>query len=416
MTPSRAACEEWDRDDPLAPARARFSLPHGVIYLDGNSLGALPAATAARMAAVVGQEWGRGLIRSWNDANWINLPRQVATAIAALIGAKPGEVMVADSTSVNLFKLLAGALSRVAQEDGARRVILSESGNFPTDHYIAQGLNSLLGGRYELRLVDADAIESTFDDRVAVALITQVDYRTGRMHDMPRLNAAARSCGVRIIWDLSHSAGAVPVALNASGAELAVGCGYKYLNGGPGAPAYLYVAEQLQAGFSTPLSGWFGHAAPFAFAPDYTPAPGIERFQCGTPSILALQALDAGLATFAGIDMGLLRAKSLALSDLFWRLMDTQCGQFGFRCVSPRDHAIRGSHLSFAHDSAYAVMQAIIERGVIGDFRQPDLLRFGFTPLYLRHADIWDAVAIIREVMLTHAWKADRHQQRRKVT
>ena len=412
---TRAECEALDRADKLAFARHRFVLPEGVVYLDGNSLGPLPASTMARLDEAVRREWGEGLIRSWNTADWVTLPQRVGSTIAALLGAQSREIIAADSTSVNIFKLLAGALTLASRKDNARRVVLSERENFPTDLYVAQGINAALANAYELRLVDGN-LDAAFDEKVAVALVTQVDYRTGRMHDMKRLNAAAAKAGARILWDLSHSAGAVPVELNRSEAELAVGCGYKYLNGGPGAPAFLYVAQALQSDFPTPLSGWFGHEAPFEFNAQYIPAPGIERFQCGTPSVLAMIALECGLATFAEISMPDLRRKSLSLSDLFWQIMDAHCGEFGFTCVSPRDHALRGSQLSFSHEHAYAIMQAIIERGIIGDFRQPDLLRFGFTPLYLRYADIWDAVMVIREVMQCGAWKADRFQRRNKVT
>ena len=411
----RRHCEALDRVDPLGVARERFSIPENVVYLDGNSLGALPVATISRLNDTIQRQWGDGLIRSWNTADWVTLPRRVGAGIARLLGASADEVVAADSTSVNIFKLLAGALTLATKRDPARRVILSERGNFPTDLYIAQGIIESLGGGYELRLVDSD-IEAAIDEHTAVALITQVDYCTGRLHNMKRLNATAKRAGARILWDLSHSAGAIPIELNEDGAELAVGCGYKYLNGGPGAPAYLYVQRALQADFPTPLSGWFGHAAPFDFSADFAPAPGIDRFQCGTPSVLAMTALSCGLDTFAGMDMLELRRKSLAQSDLFWTLMDQQCGEFGFVCVSPRDHATRGSQLSFAHEHAYPIMQAIIKRGVIGDFRQPNLLRFGFTPLYLRYVDLWDAVMVIREVMQSGTWKADRYQHRNKVT
>lgn len=415
MTLSHADCVARDRADSLAYARKRFSVPENVVYLDGNSLGALPVATISRLNETLQREWGEGLIRSWNNADWVTLPQRVGAAIAGLLGASADEIVAADSTSVNIFKLLAGALALASKQDPARRVILSERGNFPTDLYVAQGIVESFGGGYKLRLVDGD-IENAFDDHTAIALITQVDYCTGRLHNMKRLNDAARRAGTRILWDLSHSAGAVPVALKKDGAELAVGCGYKYFNGGPGAPAYLYVERSLQADFPTPLSGWFGHTAPFDFSADFVPAAGIERFQCGTPSVLAMTALSCGIDTFAGIDMIDLRAKSLAQSDIFWTLMNQRCGEFGFTCVSPRDHAMRGSQLSFAHEHAYAIMQAIIERGVIGDFRQPNLLRFGFTPLYLRYVDLWDAVIVIREVMQSGAWKADRYQRRNKVT
>ena len=415
MNPTRSDCEALDRVDPLGVIRERFSVPDNVVYLDGNSLGALPLTTISRLNDTIRREWGVGLIRSWNSADWVTLPKRVGAAIAGLLGASADEVVAADSTSVNIFKLLAGALALATQRHPARRVILSERGNFPTDVYIAQGIIEALGGGFELRLVEGD-IEAAFDEHTAVALITQVDYCTGRLHNMKRLNAAARRAGTKILWDLSHSAGAVPIELNQDGAELAVGCGYKYLNGGPGAPAYLYVQRALQADFPTLLSGWFGHAAPFDFSANFAPAPGIDRFQCGTPSVLAMTALSCGLDTFAGVDMLELRRKSLAQSDLFWTLMDEHCGEFGFACASPRDHAMRGSQLSFAHDHAYAIMQAIIDRGVIGDFRQPNLLRFGFTPLYLRYVDLWDAVMVIRDVMQSSTWKADRYRHRNKVT
>ncbi len=414
---TRLSCAQRDADDPLRHARERFDLPPGVIYLDGNSLGALPRATAEQLNDAICKQWGQDLIKSWNAHGWVDLPQRVGTRIARLLGADENEVIVADSTSVNLFKLLSGVLHlNAAHGQARRRVILSEAGNFPSDLYIAQGVNALLGDRHELRLVEAHEVEAALDDTVAAALITQVDYRSGRLHDMAKLNAAARLAGTHIVWDLSHSAGALPLTLNADGAELAVGCGYKYLNGGPGAPAYLYLAKALQSSFPTPLSGWFGHQAPFAFSQDYQPAPGIERLLCGTPSVLATLALDCGIATFDDIAMSNVREKSLALADCFWTLMNRYCGAFDFRCIAPRVHAERGSQLSFAHRQAWAIMQAIIDRGVIGDFRQPDLMRFGFTPLYTRFVDIWDAVMIIREVMLSNTWRDAKYQQRNTVT
>ncbi len=414
---TRADCVALDQADPLAPIRARFRLPEGVIYLDGNSLGALPEAAMARLVEAVQREWGEGLIRSWNRADWVNLPQRIGAKLARLLGADADEVIACDSTSVNLFKLLSAALALPeVRNDARRKVILSERGNFPTDLYMAQGLIALLGDRFTLKLVDGEDVAAALDETVAVAMVTQVDYCSGRVHDMAALNAKARKAGTRILWDLSHSAGALPVDLHKDGADFAVGCGYKYLNGGPGAPAYLYVKKSLQSKMATPLSGWFGHRAPFDFAGDYQPAPGIARMLCGTPAVLAMQALDCGIDTFEGVSMAALRQKSLALSDLFWRLMDERCGAFGFRCVSPREHAARGSQLSFSHAQGYAVMQALIDRGVIGDFRQPDLLRFGFTPLYTRFVDLFDAVALLREVMLAGAWQAARYQTRQKVT
>jgi kynureninase len=416
MNVTREHCEALDKVDKLAFARDRFSLPDGVIYLDGNSLGALPKATADRLTTAVKHEWGSGLIRSWNQANWVDLPRNVGRRIAALLGAQPDEIVAADSTSVNLFKLLAATLDHISRHSCPRRLVISEAGNFPTDLYIAQGIIQSYGGRFELKLVSADEVEDALNDEVAIAMLTHVDYRNGRMHDMPHLNALGQKHGIPILWDLSHSAGAVPIDLTNSGAQLAVGCGYKYLNGGPGAPAFLYVEKNLQSQLTSPLTGWFGHAAPFDFDGSYRPAPGIDRFQCGTPSVLAMQALDSGLETFDGIAMADLRQKSIALSDLFWQLMDSQCADFGFSCVSPVAHEQRGSQLSFAHEHAYAVMQALIERGVIGDFRQPNLLRFGFTPLYTRFTDISDAVMTVRDVMLKAAWQDERFMQRNRVT
>ncbi|HEX4857986.1 MAG TPA: kynureninase [Usitatibacteraceae bacterium] len=412
----RGECERMDQLDPLAEFRDRFSLPDGVIYLDGNSLGAMPAGAAQSIGEVVSAQWGSGLIRSWNRAGWVHWPRELGAGIARLVGAQDDEVIVADSTSVNLFKLAAGALALAQQRSPGRRVILSEEGNFPTDLYVAQGIAKTAAGGCEVRLVGEGKLAEAFRDDVALALVTQVDYRSGRLHDMAQLNARARQAGVQIVWDLSHSAGALPLHLGRDGAQLAVGCGYKYLNGGPGAPAFAYVAKPLQADFPMPLAGWFGHSNPFAFAQQFLPAAGIERFQCGTPPILSLAGLRCGLATFDGVDLQLVRAKSLALSALFLHLVEAQCAGMGFRCISPRDPDARGSQLSFAHPHAWPIMQAIIDRGVIGDFRQPDLLRFGFTPLYQRYTDIWDAVAILREVMLSSAWDDARYRARNIVT
>ncbi|HEX7007323.1 MAG TPA: kynureninase [Alphaproteobacteria bacterium] len=409
---TRDDCVARDRDDPLAKFRDRFHLPEGVIYLDGNSLGALPRVAAERMRAVVEQEWGRDLIRSWNIHGWIDLPRRAGNKIARLIGAEPGEVIVADSTSVNLFKLLAAAL----RLRPGRTVIVSERDNFPTDLYVAQGLIDLLGAGHELRLIDRpeDAIDA-IDEDVAVVSLTHVNYRTGRIHPMRDLTAAAHRAGALMLWDLCHSAGALPVELGACEADLAVGCGYKYLNGGPGAPAFLYVAERLQDDIRPPLSGWMGHAAPFAFDVDYRPAPGIARNLCGTPAILSLTALDAGLDVLLDADMNEVRAKSLALGDLFLDLVAQECGDYGFRVVSaPR--AVRGSQVALAHEHGYAIMQALIERSVIGDFRMPDILRFGLTPLYVRYADIWDAVAVLREVMASGVWDQPKYHKRAAVT
>lgn len=409
----RQDCERADREDALAALRGRFSLPDGVIYLDGNSLGALPVATPSRVAETVCGEWGRSLIRAWNSHDWVNQPRRVGDKLARLLGAESGEIIVADSTSLNLFKLLAALLTRPLDAD--RNVILSERGNFPTDLYMAQGLNHLLGGRFELKWVDGDP-GGALDRRVAVAIITQVDYRSGRMLDMSALNARARDAGAAIIWDLSHSAGAVPVRLNADGAEYAVGCGYKYLNGGPGAPAFLYVREDRQDATRQPLTGWFGHAAPFEFTIDYRPAAGIEQMLVGTPSVLATTALECGVDLMLEADMAALRAKSVALTGRFIELVESRCSAHGFLLASPREYSQRGSQVSFRHPHAWPIMQALIERGVIGDFRKPDYIRFGFAPLYVRHVDVWDAVETLRDIMDSGIWREERYQKLNAVT
>jgi kynureninase len=398
--------EALDRADPLRALRERFAVPKGVVYLDGNSLGCLPRATAARVADVVEREWGDGLIRSWNEAGWIDLPRRVGDKIARLIGARPGEVIVADSTSVNLFKLLSGALAL----NPGRRVILTEDDNFPTDLYIAEAVAALLGA--EVRRVPADAVADTVNEEVAVVSLTHVSYRTGRMHDLARLTARAHAAGALMLWDLAHSAGAMPVDLNACGADLAVGCGYKYLNGGPGAPAFLFIAERHQSAFRSPLSGWMGHADPFAFAPGYRAADGVARGLVGTPPILSLAALEVGVDLAREADMADVRRKSVALGDTLIALVERECPEP--RLVSPRDAAQRGSQVCFAHAQGYAVMQALIARGVIGDFRAPDILRFGFAPLYVRFADVGEAVRHLREVLERREW--DRPEFRRRAT
>ena len=401
-----------DADDPLAPFRARFGLPEGTIYLDGNSLGALPLATPGRLAEVVHEEWGRGLITSWNAAGWVAAPQRIGDKIARLVGADEGEVIACDSTSVNLFKLLTAALSLRPE----RTTILSESGNFPTDVYMMQGIETLTRGAVRARLVGPDEIEAVLDDRVAVLLLTQVHYKTGRMRDIAALTARAHACGALTIWDLSHSAGAVPVDLAAAQADFAVGCGYKYLNGGPGAPAWLYVARRHQDRVSPVLSGWFGHARPFDFTDDYQPAVGIARFLCGTPPVLGLAALECGVDLMLEADMAQIRAKSVALGELFVADMAPLCERFGFTLASPADPAARGSQIAYAHPEAYAIVQALIARGVIGDFRAPDILRFGLTPLYLRFADVERAVAILGEIMEARAWDRPEYRVRAAVT
>ncbi len=402
--PTREDLARLDAADPLAGLRDAFDLPKGVIYLDGNSLGALPKATAARVADVVSRQWGEGLIRSWNTNGWIEAPTRVGAKIAALIGAAPHEVVVADSTSVNLFKLAVGAL---ALRPG-RTTILTEGGNFPTDLYVLQGVEALFRGAVRLKAVAADDLPGAIDADVAAVVLTHVHYKSSLRWPMARITRLTHDHGALSIWDLSHSAGALAVDLNGAGADLAVGCGYKYLNGGPGAPAFVFVAERHQAALRSPLSGWMGHAEPFAFNDDYVPAPGIRRQLCGTPAILGLAALEAGVDLFAAVDMTALEAKAVALGDRFIDLVEARCGFAGMRLASPREAAARGSHVAFAHRQGYAIMQALIARGVIGDFRAPDLLRFGFAPLYLRFVDLWDAVEVLRDVFESRDYEHER--------
>ena len=406
-----------DKADPLAALRDQFTLPQGVIYLDGNSLGVLPRNTAARVQQVVTEEWGQGLIRSWNEAGWMDLPQRVGDKIARLVGAGAGELVVTDSTSVNLFKVLSAALSITAADAPQRKVILSERSNFPTDLYIAEALARERG--IDLQLADADDLPALLNERTAVLMLTHVNYRTGRMHDMAALTRAAHAAGALTVWDLAHSAGAVPVDLDASKADFAIGCGYKYLNGGPGAPAFVWVHPQHVNRFWQPLSGWIGHAAPFEFTPGYRPATGISRYLCGTPAMLSLAALECGVDTLLAAEplggMAALRAKSLALTRLFAQRVQATCP--GLTLVSPADDSLRGSQVCFAHpEIAYPVVQALIARGVIGDFRAPDILRFGFTPLYLRFVDAWDAAQHLEQVLETGEWRRPECNRKLAVT
>jgi len=390
-----------DATDPLAGFRDRFRLPENVIYLDGNSLGVQPRHVAERVRRTVEHEWAEGLIGSWNAADWIELPRTVGDRIAALVGAAPGSVTVGDSTSVNLFKCLAAA---IMQRPG-RRVIVTEETNFPTDGYMMQGLAALrpdleiraaAPGSDPAALVDADT---------AVVALTHVDYRTAALHDMDAVTAAAHAAGAMMVWDLSHSTGALPVDLAGCDADFAVGCTYKYLNGGPGAPAFAYVAPRLGA-VRQPLSGWMGHRDPFAFAGAYEPAEGAAGFLCGSPQILSLAAVDAALALWDHVDMAAVRAKSVSLTGLFMEAVEAECGGHGLTIVSPRDDARRGSHVSIAFDGGYAMIQALIGRGVVGDFRAPDLMRFGFAPLYVSHLETLTAVRTLRDLLETGTWRA----------
>ncbi len=397
-----------DAADPLRRFRARFDLPEGFIYLDGNSLGPLPTATPQIMADAVSNQWGRSLITSWNDHDWIGAPQRVGNKIAALIGAGPDEVVVADSTSVNLYKLILAA----ARLNPNGTEILTEAGNFPTDIYIADGAARVLG--LSLQLADCDALFDAITEQTALVVLTQVNYRSGYRHDIAALTRHAASKGVPIIWDLSHSVGAVPLNLRQDGAELAVGCGYKHLNGGPGAPAFLYVADALQTKIASPIAGWLGHAAPFDFTDEYRPALGIAKFLAGTPPILSLLALEGGVDLMLEVDRPALFAKSAALFNLFAALVSAHCPQL--IPASPQEPALRSGHIAFAHDGAYAIVQALIARGVIGDFRTPDIARFGITPLYTSFEEVWQAVQILQDIMVSGTWQNAEFSKRRMVT
>jgi kynureninase len=397
-------------DDLFQRTRAMFDLPKGVVYLDGNSLGAMPKSARERVRRELDESWSRELIRAWNTAGWIDLPARVGDRIGALIGAPEGSVVTGDSTSINLFKALTAALEFAVPP----KVILSDSGNFPTDLYVAEGVCRLLGRGHELKIVDPGAVESALDERVAVLMLTEVDYRTGRRHDMRLLTEKAKASGAVTIWDLAHSAGAFPVDLAGCGADFAVGCGYKYLNGGPGAPGFIYARPDLQAGVAPALSGWMGHAAPFAFELRYRPAPAIDRLRVGTPPVLSMAALDAALDVFDGVDLVALRERSIALSEDFIRRIEAECPEL--QLASPRAPAGRGSQVSFRFRQGYAAMQALIARGVIGDFRAPDVMRFGFTPLYIGFAEVESAAGALIEIVRRGLWDRPEYHARNKVT
>lgn len=394
----------------FAATRRLFHIPDGIVYLDGNSLGPLPIAARRRMMSMLDDEWGAMLITGWNKAGWMAAPRRIGDRVARLVGAAEGTVMMGDTLTIKLYQALAAALAL----NPGRKVILSDSGNFPTDLYMAQGLIASLGRGHELRVVAPDRVADAIDASVAVAMLTEVDYRTGRLHDMRALTRQAHSAGAVAVWDLAHSAGALPVDLTGAGADFAVGCTYKYLNGGPGAPAFIYVAPRHIDALRPALSGWMGHAAPFAFDPDYRPGVGIERLRVGTPPVLALAALDAALDAWDGVAMADIRAASIRLSELFIEQMEARCPALAL--ASPRDPAARGSQVSFRHEAGYAIMQALIARGVIGDFRAPDVMRFGFAPLYLGEHDVMAATAIIADVMASRAWDRPEYFRKGAVT
>jgi kynureninase len=413
----RSHHQALDRNDPLAPVRERFALPDGVIYLDGNSLGAMPRAVAPRLREAVEVEWAQGLIRSWNDAGWYTAPQRAAAKIARLVGAAADEVVVTDSISVNLFKLLMGACGIQRRRAPQRRVLVCESDNFPTDAYIDAAVCELLGlQRVAVPQHEVPAAIDAAGDRLALVQLTHVNYRSGRRHDMADITRRTHAAGGLVVWDLAHTAGAMPVELDALAVDFAVGCGYKYLNGGPGAPAFAFVARRWIAELEQPLVGWHGHAAPFAFEQAYRPAPGIERLLCGTEPQLSLLALEAALDAFEGVDLQAVRDKGLALGDAFVALVESRLADDGFGIASPREHALRGSQVSLTHPQGYAIVQALIARGVIGDFRAPDVLRFGFAPLYVRFVDVFDAVEALHRIMRSQDWNQPRFLDRKAVT
>ncbi len=409
---TRDDCIALDRADLMAPLRDRFVIPGGLIYLDGNSLGVLPRNVAARVADAVSRQWGETLIKSWNEHGWFHLAQKVGDRIARLIGAPAGSVVACDTISVNLFKLLGAALKLNPQ----RRIILSDSGNFPSDLYVAQGMRDLLDDGYMVQIVEPDEIEQSLDELIAVVMVTEVDYRSSRMHDMAEVTRRAHAVGALAIWDLAHSAGAVTVDLTGADADFALGCTYKYLNGGPGAPAFVYVRPDLQDKVAPALAGWWGHEAPFAFDLDYRPAPGIIRNQCGTQPILSMVALDAALDVWDDVDLNEMRRKSVALCKLFAELAETRCGKRGVKLSGPRDFEQRGSHVSLHCPEGYAVMQALIANQVVGDFRAPDIIRFGLTPLYTRYCEVWDAVDRLADILDRRIWDQPQFLARKPVT
>jgi kynureninase len=410
---TRQDCVALDERDPLAPFRSRFDLPAGVIYLDGNSLGALPHRVRAAVTHTVDHEWGQQLVTSWNGAGWFASGSRVGALIAPLIGAAPHQVVAGDSTSINIFKAVTAAL----RLRPGRNVIVSERGNFPTDSYIIHGAARAMQAEViDVDPADVSAAIAAAGDRLALVELTHVHYKTGAMYDMAAITDLTHRNGGLVLWDLAHSAGALPVHLDVCRADFAVGCGYKYLNGGPGAPAFVYVAERHHGELDPVLTGWFAHRDPFAFEHGFEPIDGIERMLVGTPNVLSMVALEAALLDWADVDLQALRAKSCAMGDLFIRLTDERLHTYGFGLASPRDATLRGSQVSLTHEHGYAIMQALISKGVIGDFRAPEILRFGFTPLYVGYADLWDAVEILREIMESKSWDSPEFTHRKTVT
>lgn len=419
-TPDRQTCAALDRNDPLSDLREEFLLPPETIYLDGNSLGPRPKGAAERAQEVITEEWGTGLIGSWNTAGWWDLPAKLGDKVSGLIGGGAGSTVVTDTTSINLFKAASAALKMQAEDSPERRVILTQRENFPSDIYMLQGLAEQLGDGYEVRLVDDAEVTAgfptTMSAEVALVVLTHVNYRTGRLFDMGRTTSAIHDGGALAIWDLCHSAGALEIDLEGAGADMAVGCTYKFLNGGPGSPAFIWVAEALQNRFTQPLSGWWGHAKPFDMAPDYTPADGIRRYLTGTQGVISMAVAELGLDVFSRVDMGAVRAKSLELSDLFIDLVEERLSEHPVEIVTPREHEHRGSQVSITHPEGFAIMSALIARGIIGDYREPAVLRFGLTPLYIGRTDVWDTVEAARDILDNRLWDVPEFKVRGAVT
>lgn len=405
-------CIQLDHQDPLAFLRGEFLLPEDIIHMDGNSLGALPKSTIQKMKKTIEEEWGNGLIHSWSQAGWFESPCRVGDKIAPLIGASKGEVLVTDSTSINLFKALTAAIGL----NDTRSILLSEKDNFPTDLYMMQGISHFTDNRIQTKIVSPEQLLASLTEEVGVLLLTQVNYKTAQIKDLMTITKAAQDKGILTVWDLSHSVGSIEVDLEAAKVDFAVGCGYKFLNGGPGAPAFIYIAKRHQQQAKNILSGWMGHQDPFAFATDYVPANSIERFRSGTPVILGMAALESGVDVFQKTTIQDLRKKAIQLSELFIQLMDQECREYGFQLASPENASQRGGHVSYRHPEGHAIYQAIKRKGIISDFRTPDILRFGITPMYLRYRDIYNAVMRIKEVMATKAWDKAAYKIRATIT
>lgn len=409
-------CQQWDAEDELANLKSQFDLPQGVIYLDGNSLGAKPIKAMDCAQQVINQQWGTDLINSWNKAGWWDLPVRLGNKIGQLVGARENETVVTDTTSMNLFKVLATAIG-IQQQHPTRKTIIAERDSFPTDLYMIEGFMALINQGYKLQLIDQpEDLPQYLDEQTAVVVLSHVNYRTGYLHDMAAVNQQVHAQGALIIWDLCHSIGAVPIDLNGSNSDFAIGCTYKYLNGGPGSPAMLWVHSRYQTEFNQPLSGWWGHAKPFAMDVSYTPADNVRRYLCGTQPIVSMSLVECGVDIFLQTDMQALRQKSLRLTDVLIQLLEQECAGYDLTLITPREHLHRGSHISVRHPHGYAIVQALIARGVIGDYREPEVIRLGVTPLYLSFCDIWQAVQHLKQVLVSQEWAQPQFQTRQQVT